>query len=224
MAFCSQCGSELKGNFCSSCGKLHQSIEVEAVRVAAEELRQRFEVEYESLDSPIRAAFSDAKFAFLEAVGACVDGRLLSAAVMSRTALEAALFLARIYEKSPAGAPIIDGSVIRILPETQFNYWTLRKWAKKNHLLEKNLANECDKAHRLGNFAAHYAEQVRRGMAKSIVQMRAQQRAANTGRNAPRVEMAPYPMWVAPEDAYWSLNTTRQAILSIARSWARIED
>jgi hypothetical protein len=224
MTFCAQCGEELKGNFCSRCGKLHESVEVEAVSAAARELTQRFEVEYESLDSLLRVAFSDVKFAFLEALGACVDGRLLSAAVMGRTALEAALFLARIYEKGPGGAPIIHGSVIRILPETQFNYGTLRNWAKQNHLLDKSLANDCDKARGLGNFAAHYAEQVRRGMAKSIAQLSAQQRTANAARNGARVEMAPYLMWVAPEDAYWSLNVTRKAILRIARSWTEIED
>ena len=223
MTFCSQCGEELKGNFCSRCDKLHQSVEGEALSAAAQELRQRFEVEYESLDSPLRTVFSDAKLAFLEALGACVDGRLLSAAVMGRTALEAALFLARIHEKSPGGAPIIHGSVIRILPETQFNYVTLRNWAKKSRLLDRNLATQCDQARRFGNFAAHYAEQVRRGMAKSVAQMRAQ-RTANTAENGPTVEMEPYQMWISAEEAYWSLNVTRRAILNIAQAWARIED
>jgi len=191
------------------------------VSAAAEELRHKFVIEYEALDESIRMAFDDARFAFLEAVGACVDTRFLSSAVMSRTALEAALFLARISEKTSAGTPVIQGSVMRILPDAQLPYWALEKWARKHHLLGKKLAIHCEKVRRIGNFAAHYAEQLARNRANFIA--RARQNVTPEGAKS-HVEVGAYSMWVTAEDAYWSLNITRHAILSIARAWTRIED
>ena len=97
----------------------------------------------------------------------------------------------------------------------------MEKWARKNYLLDKTLALHCEKVRRLGNFAAHYAEQLARNRANFLARVR--QNATPEGAKS-HVEAGSYTMWVTPEDAYWSLNITRQAILSIARAWTRLED
>jgi hypothetical protein len=172
---------------------------LEVASSATFELRSRFIAQYEMLNQPTRAAFSDARFALLEAIGCCEIGHFLASAVMSRTALEAVLYLARIQLKDSAGNPFIDGSVVRVMPDIIFPWWRLKKWAKDKKLVDKKLLANCDRVRKLGNFAAHYAEQVNRNMAGSAG--------------------GAYQVWVPPEDAYWALNVVRQIILNVAEGW-----
>jgi len=230
MPFCTHCGTEVARKFCSHCGELHPEEDFESVRVATKEMKERFIVDYEGFDQRVRAAFSDARFVFLEAVGACADGYLSASAVMSRAALEATLYSARIQEKTIEGNPLIQGSVMRILPETQFQWWKLRNWAKKNGLLDKKLAIKCDKVRTIGNFAAHYAEQLGRNRATSVSRAEPEETAANItpindpiyrNARAKKLLAASYQILIPAEDTYWSLNITRQVILKVAEQWGR---
>jgi hypothetical protein len=68
MPFCTNCGSELELHFCLHCGTAHIETDLTVTR-DAHELRNRFIAQYEELDQQDRAAFSDARFVLLEAIG-----------------------------------------------------------------------------------------------------------------------------------------------------------
>jgi len=120
---------------------------------------------------------------------------------------------------------------MRMLPETQFQWWQLKKWAKRNGLLESKLADKCDKVRTFGNFAAHYAEQVGRNRASGITDAKPQLPASNTmsggdGGTTSRTRklVASYQMWIPAEDAYWSLNVTKLVILTVAEKWGHASE
>jgi hypothetical protein len=138
-------------------------------------------------------------FAFKEAVGSCKNANYLASAVMSRTVLEAMLYLAMIFSIDLGGQPVIEGKVLKLLSTAIFPWGRLKKWAKDKLVLDKKLLSEADEVRQLGNFAAHYAEQVMRGAAGD--------------------PMKPYRVSVLPEEAYRALNITSQFVLSVAERW-----
>jgi hypothetical protein len=199
MPFCSQCGTEVELHFCWRCGAPLFQADYELVAEAVDELGRRFIDQYEGLERQIRAAFSDARFAFHEAIGCCKNGNYLASAVMCRETIDGIILLAVLHTVDSQKQPIIDINTLEQFSEKEIPWDQLRQWATDRKYVDQTLLNPIQDIRKLGNFAAHYVEQVMRGVAEAA--------------------SAPYRVWISPEEAYRSLHIVSQFVMSVIEKW-----
>jgi hypothetical protein len=193
MVYCFQCGFEMDGWYCPKCNGAYQYPDRDLVSEAAQELRRNFvTLFYLPRGHP---HLGHAASAFLEAASCCFYQQYLATAVLSRVALESALFSVRITKVHEYSAEI-DGTILDLLPDIYFRWDRLLKWVKRNRLISVEYLAKAQRVRQLGNFGAHLNEQIMR------------EAAAHPDRS--------YSVWISPEDAYWTLNTTSEILLQLA--------
>jgi hypothetical protein len=194
MPYCSECGSAISGWFCSNCGSQYKQVDPTEVTGAAEELRRQFIDDF----YPLKTSYShmqEAATIFLEAASCCMNHEYLATAILGRAALESALCRARIT-RLESGSPVIDEAVAELLPDVQFPWFLLLRWAVRTGTLDRELAPLAGRIRELGNFYVPGHQVADRITTYSD---------------------RPYDFPVSPEDAYWALNATRQVLLRMAQ-------
>jgi hypothetical protein len=131
---------------------------------------------------------------FLEAASCCTNQEYLATTILGRAAVESALYRARIT-RLESGSPAINEAVAELLPDVQFPWFLLLRWAVRKGILDRELAPIAGRIRELGNFYVS-----------------GQQVAHRITTYSDR----PYDLPLSPEDAYWSLNATRQVLLRMA--------
>jgi hypothetical protein len=195
MPFCSQCGAQVELHFCWRCGAPLIQADYELVTDAVEELDRRFIAQYEGLERQIRAAFSDARFAFHEAIRYCKNGNYLASAVMCRETIDDIILLAVLHTVDSRKQPIIDINTLQQFSEKEPSWDQLRQWAKDRKYTDQTLLNTIEGIRKLGNFGAYYDEQIMRGVAE--------------------IASTPYRVWISSEEAYRSLYIVSQFVMSV---------
>lgn len=115
----------------------------------------------------------------------------LACCICVRSAIEAALHVAKTRTHVAPGAAIVD------LEDTHWNQ--LKKWAREEGILDKVLETRVDEARRLGNLGAHLAQRIDRAHQDSTPD-----------------KPFEIQIWVSPQEAWGSLVTGRDLILRIA--------
>jgi hypothetical protein len=195
MPYCAECGSAITGWFCSNCGSQYRQVDPTEVTEAAEELRRQFIDDF----YPLRTTCShlqEAATLFLEAASCCTNQEYLATAILSRAAVESALFRARII-KFQSGSAVISESVEELLPDVRFPWFLLLRWAVRNGVLDRELASLAAMIRQRGNF--YIAVQ-------------------GEGRGGSTNFYGSSDLPISPEDAYWALNAVRQVLFRMARS------
>jgi hypothetical protein len=192
MPYCSECGSAIAGWFCSNCGSQYKQVDPSDVTEAAEGLRRLF------IDNfyPLKAAYShmqEPAVIFLEAAGCCTNQEYLATAILSYAAVQSALYRSRIT-RLESGSPVIDQAVAELLPDIQFPWFLLLRWAVRKGTLNKELVHIAGRVRELGNFYI----------------------PGQIARRSSSYSDRPYDQPVSPEDAYWALNATGQVLLHMA--------
>jgi len=177
--------------------------EHELVASAVGRLGCRFIAQYEGLDRQLRAAFSDARFAFLEALGCAKNGNYLASAVMCRETIEGIIYLVLLHRVNAQGQPFIHPDDLREFSETEIHWNRLRQRALDRNYVDQATLTAMEQIRKLGNFAAHNGEQIMRGIAGGI--------------------QTPYRISISPEEAYHSLNVVREFILTVIEKWVGAE-
>jgi len=167
---------------------------------AVDELGRRFTAQYDGLERKIRAAFSDARFAFREAIGYCKNGNYLASAVMCRETIDGTILLAVLHTVDLQKQPIIDINTLKQLSKKEITWDQLRQWTTERKYVDQALLNTIQDIRKLGNFAAHHDIQVTRGVAETAT--------------------ATYRIRISPEEAYRSLYIVSQFAMSVIEKWA----
>jgi hypothetical protein len=199
MPFCSRCGEEVELRFCWRCGAPNIPADYELVESSADELGHRFIAQYERLDSSARVVFDDARTVFHQAIGCCKSGYYLATTVLCRETIEAMVFLAKIHTAGAKGQRTIGAEALKEISEKKVYWQELEDWAIDRKYIDEPLKNTLQTIRELGNFSAHYAEQVMRGRAEGC--------------------RTPYRMSISPEEAYFALNVSRRFIMAVIQKW-----
>jgi hypothetical protein len=168
MPFCSQCGLKIEPAFGAVCANDHPyaGADENEVSASAQELEREFVKRYFHLK--YNYSLWEAAGLFLQAAHCCRNKDYDACAAMCRAALESALSKLRMIRPSASGIYMIDPAVFDLLPEIQFQYSVLVRWAIKNEALPKELAKKIARVRELGNFAAHLAERKHREIAQML--------------------------------------------------------
>jgi predicted nucleic acid-binding protein len=118
---------------------------------------------------------------------------------MCRETIDGIILLAVLHTVDSQKQPIIDIEALERFSKKEIPWDQLRQWAADRKYVDQTLLKAIQDIRKLGNFAAHYVEQVTQGVAEAA--------------------SAPYRVWISPEEAYRSLCLVSQFVMSVIEKW-----